>query len=107
MIQNPGKFMDLLSQPGDPEVLQRINSNINEHVVYINILQDSNAPYSPILRDALYKVIKAYSIFNPVEGYYPALGQIALVLVSFKTSLFYTYRNFYLFIYNIYINSIQ
>lgn len=82
MSQNPGKFMELVSQPGDPEVLHRISSNIDSHVVLINIQKDHNVPYSPILQDALYKVLKAYSVLNPIEGYYPAHGQIALILVS-------------------------
>ncbi|KAH1172340.1 hypothetical protein KIL84_007958 [Mauremys mutica] len=75
--QNPGKFEDLERQPGDPK--------------WLDVIEKGSAPAVPFHemfaargghgQQDLYRILKAYTIYRPDEGYCQAQAPVAAVLL--------------------------
>lgn len=91
MSENPGFFDQLVSQPGKPRNMEQIRKDLNRlfnHEMFKNPSGHGQAE--------LFRVLKAYSIYNPVDGYRQEHGRIAAMLVNALLSnsigiLVYTY----------------
>ncbi|KAK2725431.1 hypothetical protein QYM36_000061 [Artemia franciscana] len=75
--KNPGVFEDLLKQPGDQRVLDEITRDLHRQFPLHEMFEDKNGPG----QQELFKILKAYSILKPYEGYCQSQGPIASVLL--------------------------
>ncbi len=79
MFQNPGIFESLLSQPGHPTFVENMYMLDHNHdIIGHDVFKESSGPG----RLALFKVLKAYSIYNTVDGYQQSFYPIAVMLVG-------------------------
>jgi len=78
MSQNPGIFENLLSQPGDPIYIENIHRDLYRDILQHEMFKEVSGPG----RLALFQVLKAFSIYNTVNGYQQGFAPIAVVLVG-------------------------
>ena len=77
MLQNPGKYDDLISRSGNLECLESIRLDLDRTFPGHEMFKDSSSPGQV----GLFKVLKAYSIYNPVDGYAQEYACVAGMLV--------------------------
>jgi len=77
MKQNVGVFEDLVAQPGDPKWIDDIKKDLHRQFPLHEMFQDSDGPGQA----ELFRVLKAYSILNPVDGYFQGHAPIASMLI--------------------------
>ncbi|KAK4015015.1 TBC1 domain family member 10A [Daphnia magna] len=77
MEKNKGVFDELLSQPGDPKWLDDIRKDLHRQFPMHEMFADSNGPGQV----ELFRVLKAYTILNPVDGYFQGQAPVAAMLV--------------------------
>ncbi|XP_006009092.2 TBC1 domain family member 10A [Latimeria chalumnae] len=77
MEQNPGKFDDLERQPGDPKWLDIIEKDLHRQFPFHEMF----AARGGHGQQDLYRILKAYTIYRPEEGYCQAQAPVAAVLL--------------------------
>lgn len=77
MSENPGIFDRLVSRSGKPKCLGQIRKDLNRLFHHEMFKVPSGHGQTE-----LFRVLKAYSIYNPVDGYRQEHGRIAAMLVS-------------------------
>ncbi len=87
MTENPGILDQLISQPGNPKCLIQIRKDLNRLFNHEMFKDPSGHGQAE-----LFRVLKAYSAFNPADGYRQEHGRIAAMLVS---ALFQILSKFY------------
>ncbi|XP_020669191.3 TBC1 domain family member 10B [Pogona vitticeps] len=75
--QNPGKFEDLERQPGDPKWLDVIEKDLHRQFPFHEMF----AARGGHGQQDLYRILKAYTIYRPEEGYCQAQAPVAAVLL--------------------------
>ncbi|KAJ7314095.1 hypothetical protein JRQ81_006030 [Phrynocephalus forsythii] len=75
--QNPGKFEDLERQPGDPKWLDVIEKDLHRQFPFHEMF----AARGGHGQQDLYRILKAYTIYRPDEGYCQAQAPVAAVLL--------------------------
>ncbi|XP_042327574.1 TBC1 domain family member 10B [Sceloporus undulatus] len=75
--QNPGKFEELERQPGDPKWLDVIEKDLHRQFPFHEMF----AARGGHGQQDLYRILKAYTIFRPEEGYCQAQAPVAAVLL--------------------------
>ncbi|XP_078393911.1 TBC1 domain family member 10B-like, partial [Cetorhinus maximus] len=77
MDQNPGKFEDLDRQQGDPKWLDIIEKDLHRQFPFHEMfaLRGGHG------QQDLYRILKAYTIYRPEEGYCQAQAPVAAVLL--------------------------
>uniref|UniRef100_A0A3P8VRE5 TBC1 domain family member 10A n=1 Tax=Cynoglossus semilaevis TaxID=244447 RepID=A0A3P8VRE5_CYNSE len=74
--QNQGKFQELDSQPGDPKWVDTIEKDLHRQFPFHEMFVSRGGHQ----RD-LFRVLKAYTLYRPEEGYCQAQAPIAAVLL--------------------------
>ncbi|XP_052834084.1 TBC1 domain family member 10B, partial [Octopus bimaculoides] len=77
MDQNAGKFDEYLSKAGDPKWIEDIKKDLHRQFP----LHEIFALRGGHGQEDLFRILKAYTIHNPQEGYCQAQGPIAAVLL--------------------------
>ncbi|XP_031441362.1 TBC1 domain family member 10A [Clupea harengus] len=75
--QNPGKFQELDSQPGDPRWLDVIEKDLHRQFPFHEMFVARGGHG----QQDLFRVLKAYTLHRPEEGYCQAQAPIAAVLL--------------------------
>ncbi|XP_056322332.1 TBC1 domain family member 10A [Danio aesculapii] len=75
--QNPGKFKELDSQPGDPKWLDVIEKDLHRQFPFHEMFVARGGHG----QQDLFRVLKAYTLHRPEEGYCQAQAPIAAVLL--------------------------
>ncbi|XP_072889754.1 uncharacterized protein [Hemitrygon akajei] len=77
MDQNPGKFEELDRQPGDPKWLDIIEKDLHRQFPFHEMfaLRGGHG------QQDLYRILKAYTVYQPDEGYCQAQAPVAAVLL--------------------------
>ncbi|XP_050812652.1 LOW QUALITY PROTEIN: TBC1 domain family member 10B [Gopherus flavomarginatus] len=75
--QNPGKFEELERQPGDPKWLDVIEKDLHRQFPFHEMF----AARGGHGQQDLYRILKAYTIYRPDEGYCQAQAPVAAVLL--------------------------
>ncbi|KAH0626374.1 hypothetical protein JD844_001321 [Phrynosoma platyrhinos] len=75
--QNPGKFEELERQPGDPKWLDVIEKDLHRQFPFHEMF----AARGGHGQQDLYRILKAYTIYRPEEGYCQAQAPVAAVLL--------------------------
>ncbi|XP_070800480.1 TBC1 domain family member 10B [Pituophis catenifer annectens] len=75
--QNRGKFEDLEHQPGDPKWLDVIEKDLHRQFPFHEMF----AARGGHGQQDLYRILKAYTIYRPEEGYCQAQAPVAAVLL--------------------------
>jgi len=75
--QNPGKFEELERAPGDPKWLDVIEKDLHRQFPFHEMF----AARGGHGQQDLYRILKAYTIFRPDEGYCQAQAPVAAVLL--------------------------
>ncbi|XP_069768978.1 TBC1 domain family member 10B-like [Narcine bancroftii] len=77
MEQNPGKFEELDRQPGDPKWLDIIEKDLHRQFPFHEMfaLRGGHG------QQDLYRILKAYTVYRPEEGYCQAQAPVAAVLL--------------------------
>uniref|UniRef100_A0A3P8VR72 TBC1 domain family member 10A n=1 Tax=Cynoglossus semilaevis TaxID=244447 RepID=A0A3P8VR72_CYNSE len=75
--QNQGKFQELDSQPGDPKWVDTIEKDLHRQFPFHEMFVSRGGHGQ---RD-LFRVLKAYTLYRPEEGYCQAQAPIAAVLL--------------------------
>ncbi|CAI9744389.1 Hypothetical predicted protein [Octopus vulgaris] len=77
MNQNAGKFDEYLSKAGDPKWIEDIKKDLHRQFP----LHEIFALRGGHGQEDLFRILKAYTVHNPQEGYCQAQGPIAAVLL--------------------------
>ncbi|GAB1602522.1 hypothetical protein Ahia01_000531600, partial [Argonauta hians] len=77
MNQNAGKFDEYLSKAGDPKWIEDIKKDLHRQFP----LHEIFALRGGHGQEDLFRILKAYTIHNPQEGYCQAQGPVAAVLL--------------------------
>ncbi|KAL4223482.1 hypothetical protein ACF0H5_016953 [Mactra antiquata] len=77
MDRNPGKFEDYLQSTGDPKILDDIQKDLHRQFPLHEMFM-ARGGYG---QEDLFRILKAYSIHNPTDGYCQAQAPIAAVLL--------------------------
>lgn len=77
MEQNPGKFQEYLSHPGDPKFIEDIKKDLHRQFPRHIMFMSSDA-YG---QEDLYRILFAYTVHNPTDGYCQAQAPLAAVLL--------------------------
>ncbi|XP_034990417.2 TBC1 domain family member 10B [Zootoca vivipara] len=75
--QNPGKFEELERQPGDPKWTDVIEKDLHRQFPFHEMF----AARGGHGQQDLYRILKAYTIYRPEEGYCQAQAPVAAVLL--------------------------
>uniref|UniRef100_A0A3Q3WR21 Rab-GAP TBC domain-containing protein n=1 Tax=Mola mola TaxID=94237 RepID=A0A3Q3WR21_MOLML len=75
--QNQGKFQELDSQPGDPKWLDVIEKDLHRQFPFHEMFISRGGHG----QQDLFRVLKAYTLYRPEEGYCQAQAPIAAVLL--------------------------
>ncbi|XP_062239368.1 TBC1 domain family member 10A-like [Platichthys flesus] len=75
--QNQGKFQELDSQPGDPKWVDVIEKDLHRQFPFHEMFVSRGGHG----QQDLFRVLKAYTLFRPEEGYCQAQAPIAAVLL--------------------------
>ncbi|XP_018524617.1 TBC1 domain family member 10A isoform X2 [Lates calcarifer] len=75
--QNQGKFQELDSQPGDPKWLDVIEKDLHRQFPFHEMFVSRGGHG----QQDLFRVLKAYTLYRPEEGYCQAQAPIAAVLL--------------------------
>lgn len=75
--QNPGKFEELERQPGDPKWLDVIEKDLHRQFPFHEMFSARGGHG----QQDLYRILKAYTIYRPEEGYCQAQAPVAAVLL--------------------------
>ncbi|KAG6922156.1 TBC1 domain family member 10B, partial [Chelydra serpentina] len=75
--QNPNKFEELERQPGDPKWLDVIEKDLHRQFPFHEMF----AARGGHGQQDLYRILKAYTIYRPDEGYCQAQAPVAAVLL--------------------------
>ncbi|XP_013862648.1 TBC1 domain family member 10A [Austrofundulus limnaeus] len=75
--QNPGKFQELDSQPGDPTWIDVIEKDLHRQFPFHEMFVSRGGHG----QQDLFRVLKAYTLYRPEEGYCQAQAPIAAVLL--------------------------
>ncbi|KAI2578142.1 TBC1 domain family member 10B, partial [Homo sapiens] len=75
--QNPGKFEELERAPGDPKWLDVIEKDLHRQFPFHEMF----AARGGHGQQDLYRILKAYTIYRPDEGYCQAQAPVAAVLL--------------------------
>ncbi|XP_070571936.1 TBC1 domain family member 10B-like [Ptychodera flava] len=77
MDKNKGKFDEIDAMPGDPRWVDEIERDIHRQFPWHEMFAERGG-YG---QQDLFRVLKAYSIYNPRDGYCQAMAPIAAVLL--------------------------
>ncbi|XP_069044149.1 TBC1 domain family member 10B [Lepisosteus oculatus] len=77
MDQNPGKFEALEREPGDPKWLDIIEKDLHRQFPFHEMF----AARGGHGQQDLYRILKAYTVYRPEEGYCQAQAPVAAVLL--------------------------
>nr|DBA18858.1 TPA: hypothetical protein GDO54_014753 [Pyxicephalus adspersus] len=75
--KNPGKFEELERQPGDPKWLDVIEKDLHRQFPFHEMF----AARGGHGQQDLYRILKAYTVYRPEEGYCQAQAPVAAVLL--------------------------
>lgn len=76
MEHNPGKFDEYLEAPGDPRCIDDIKKDLHRQFPLHEMFMAKG--YG---QEDLFRILKAYTVHNPVDGYCQAQAPIAAVLL--------------------------
>lgn len=77
MDENPGKFEELERDPGDPKWLDIIEKDLHRQFPFHEMF----AARGGHGQQDLYRILKAYTVYRPEEGYCQAQAPVAAVLL--------------------------
>lgn len=78
MTKHSGAFNRYLSEPGDPKWIDDIQKDLHRNFPNHELF---GGTYERIGQSELFKVLKAYTVYNPTEGYCQAQAPIAAALL--------------------------
>lgn len=76
-MHNKHKFHELEMQPGDPRWIEDIKKDLHRQFPFHEMFMNSQGHG----QEDLFRILKAYSIINPVDGYCQAQAPIAAILL--------------------------
>ncbi|XP_075703542.1 uncharacterized protein LOC142683581 [Rhinoderma darwinii] len=77
LMKNPGKFEEMERQPGDPKWLDVIEKDLHRQFPFHEMF----AARGGHGQQDLYRILKAYTVYRPEEGYCQAQAPVAAVLL--------------------------
>uniref|UniRef100_T1J5D5 Rab-GAP TBC domain-containing protein n=1 Tax=Strigamia maritima TaxID=126957 RepID=T1J5D5_STRMM len=77
MDQNVHKFEELEMQPGDPKWIDDIQKDLHRQFPFHEMFMSSQGHG----QEDLFRILKAYSVLNPIDGYCQAQAPIAAILL--------------------------
>ncbi|XP_068100211.1 TBC1 domain family member 10B [Hyperolius riggenbachi] len=77
LSRNPGKFEEMERQPGDPKWLDVIEKDLHRQFPFHEMF----AARGGHGQQDLYRILKAYTVYRPEEGYCQAQAPVAAVLL--------------------------
>ncbi|CAH2308276.1 TBC1 domain family member 10B [Pelobates cultripes] len=77
LLKNPGKFEEMERQPGDPKWLDVIEKDLHRQFPFHEMF----AARGGHGQQDLFRILKAYTIYRPEEGYCQAQAPVAAVLL--------------------------
>lgn len=75
--QNKHRFYELENQPGDPRWIDDIRKDLHRQFPFHEMFMNSQGHG----QEDLFRILKAYSVLNPVDGYCQAQAPIAAILL--------------------------